>query len=247
MMRFRTFITGATPLALLGGLVAMPANAADEPLTAYEQSLACKFSQTCDPETLRTYEDDADSEQDGVIVGDEAPFNVFTSGKAQATPAANRSASAGNAGAGPRLYTGNRAAPRVAVSTVRTQGYRSGPVRSNRSPVRKNAADMSVFFGNASADVDAGSRAEIGAWANVLNSPAFASTAIRIEGHTNAVGGREYNLELSQRRAEAVKQLLISRGVSASRIEAVGFGFDKPRASNPRDTTNRRVEIVKTN
>lgn len=244
-------MSSAAALSLAGGAWAVTAVNAEEPLTPYEQSLACKFSQTCDPDTLRNYsEDDADQETDGVIVGDEAPFNVFTSGNKQVAvnaaarqPAANRSAD------GPRLYTapaGQRSAS-VGAGNASYRPAKVAVVQRTRPPVRRGAADMSVLFGNASAELDARSREEVAAWANVLNSPAFVGTAIRIEGHTNAVGGREYNLELSRRRAQAVKDVLVARGVDAARIEAVGFGFDKPRASNPRDTANRRVEIVKTN
>ena len=106
---------------------------------------------------------------------------------------------------------------------------------------------MTLEFGNASADVNPSGEREIKAWANVLNSSQFAGKVVRIEGHTNAVGAADYNLELSQRRAEAVKQLLISSGVDASRIEAVGLGFNKPRSNDPRADENRRVEIVQAN
>ncbi len=70
---------------------------------------------------------------------------------------------------------------------------------------------------------------------------------VRIEGHTDATGDREYNLELSQRRATAVLELLSNQGVDGGRIQAVGFGLEHPVAEN--DTMegrrkNRRVEIV---
>lgn len=68
-----------------------------------------------------------------------------------------------------------------------------------------------------------------------------------IEGHTDSVGSDEYNLELSQRRAGAVKAALLERGIQPDRIEAVGKGKEFPVAGN--DTAggrqqNRRVEIV---
>jgi len=245
MKPLKAFVSGA---ALFGSLSALPANAADGPLTPHEQSLACKFSQACDPETLRSYSQETTSDEDGVIVGKEAPFNVFSSGKASPAPAAGRPDPAGVAGSGPRLYSGARVAGSPGPATSRSNGFRSGNAGAKRHgppAPRKDVADMSVFFGNASVDLDNRSRGELKAWANVLNFPAFAGTAVRIEGHTNAVGGRDYNLELSQRRAEAVKQVLISNGVEARRIEAVGYGFDKPQTSNPVDKANRRVEIVK--
>lgn len=70
---------------------------------------------------------------------------------------------------------------------------------------------------------------------------------IRIEGHTDAQGPDEYNLELSQRRAEAVMTYLVNRGVSPSRLEAVGYGEMRPIVSGKSDAAyakNRRVEFT---
>jgi outer membrane protein OmpA-like peptidoglycan-associated protein len=72
-------------------------------------------------------------------------------------------------------------------------------------------------------------------------------TRIAIEGHTDATGSREHNVDLSQRRAEAVQDYLVSHGVSASRVTARGLGPDFPVASNNSDAgrqQNRRVEVV---
>jgi outer membrane protein OmpA-like peptidoglycan-associated protein len=70
---------------------------------------------------------------------------------------------------------------------------------------------------------------------------------VRIEGHTDSIGSDSYNEALSQRRAEAVATALETRGVPATRIEAVGRGKSAPVAGN--DTSagrqqNRRVEII---
>ncbi len=70
---------------------------------------------------------------------------------------------------------------------------------------------------------------------------------LRIEGHTDSTGGAAYNLRLSQRRADAVLDLLAEQGVASSRMVSVGYGLDRPIADN--DTRegrakNRRVEIV---
>ncbi len=69
---------------------------------------------------------------------------------------------------------------------------------------------------------------------------------IVLEGHTDERGGREYNLALGQRRAEAVRQALKLLGVQDSQMEAVSFGKEKPAdpASNEEAwAKNRRVEI----
>jgi len=70
---------------------------------------------------------------------------------------------------------------------------------------------------------------------------------VRVEGHTDSVGSRPYNLDLSQRRASSVVRSLVVRGVAAARLEAVGYGFDKPVASNATPlgrAKNRRVEFT---
>jgi len=70
---------------------------------------------------------------------------------------------------------------------------------------------------------------------------------IRIEGHTDSSGGEELNQKLSQRRADAVKQLLIQNGIAEGRIQAIGQGEAHPVASNSTESgkaKNRRVEIT---
>jgi OOP family OmpA-OmpF porin len=66
------------------------------------------------------------------------------------------------------------------------------------------------------------------------------------EGHTDSIGSVSYNLKLSERRANSVRDYLITQGVPADRLEAKGFGKSQPVASN--DTPegramNRRVEL----
>jgi outer membrane protein OmpA-like peptidoglycan-associated protein len=72
-------------------------------------------------------------------------------------------------------------------------------------------------------------------------------TRVRIEGHTDARGNRTRNVRLSQARAESVKRYLVAHGVGADRLEAVGFGPDRPvvpNAQTPEDhARNRRVEF----
>lgn len=72
-------------------------------------------------------------------------------------------------------------------------------------------------------------------------------TTVQIEGHTDSTGSAEYNLGLSQRRAEAVQSYLVSQGIASSRLNPRGLGKDYPVASNDSAAgrqQNRRVEIV---
>jgi outer membrane protein OmpA-like peptidoglycan-associated protein len=72
-------------------------------------------------------------------------------------------------------------------------------------------------------------------------------THVIIEGHTDSVGTDDYNLGLSQRRAQAVANALTSRGVSTDRLQTKGLGKSYPVASNETQAgrqQNRRVEII---
>lgn len=72
------------------------------------------------------------------------------------------------------------------------------------------------------------------------------SRKMAIEGHTDERGGREYNLALGQKRAEAVRRALGLLGVTDSQVEAVSFGKEKPAVSGSDEASmakNRRAEI----
>jgi peptidoglycan-associated lipoprotein len=72
------------------------------------------------------------------------------------------------------------------------------------------------------------------------------TSKISVEGHTDSVGGREYNLALGQKRAEAVRRAMALSGLSESQIEAVSFGKEKPADLGGDDAAaakNRRAEI----
>lgn len=69
---------------------------------------------------------------------------------------------------------------------------------------------------------------------------------ILIAGHTDSIGGAEYNMRLSGQRAASVKQALISSGVAPNRLQSVGHGMTKPKADNSTlagRAINRRVEF----
>jgi outer membrane protein OmpA-like peptidoglycan-associated protein len=102
-----------------------------------------------------------------------------------------------------------------------------------------------ILFDVGRSAIKPGSQANIERIAVVLRQ--YPQHQILVEGHTDATGSEEFNLRLSQDRANAVRSALVNGGVDASKISAEGFGESQPVASN--DTPagrqqNRRVEIV---
>ena len=70
---------------------------------------------------------------------------------------------------------------------------------------------------------------------------------VTIEGHTCSIGTAEYNLALGDRRATAVREYLVSRGVSAGRLQTISYGEERPKFDNAREETrrlNRRAALV---
>ncbi|MDX1373190.1 MAG: OmpA family protein, partial [Nitrososphaeraceae archaeon] len=78
----------------------------------------------------------------------------------------------------------------------------------------------------------------------LINSP---NLRVQINGHTDNVGNAVYNKVLSKKRAQSVVDYLIANGISAERLEAKGFGEEKPLVSNDDEIggreINRRTEI----
>lgn len=103
--------------------------------------------------------------------------------------------------------------------------------------------EMQVQFETNSAEVREQFMPEVQQVANFMRQ--FDQTRVIVEGHTDSSGAAAYNQQLSQRRAEAVRDVLIERfGLPAERVEAVGYGEERPIADN--DTAdgrerNRRV------
>jgi outer membrane protein OmpA-like peptidoglycan-associated protein len=101
-----------------------------------------------------------------------------------------------------------------------------------------------ILFDFNSSSLRSSSRDELREMADVFDK--YGDTTIVVAGHTDSVGSSSYNQRLSNRRASSVANYLEANGVSDSRIDAVGYGESRPKASN--DTSsgrqrNRRVEI----
>jgi len=102
-----------------------------------------------------------------------------------------------------------------------------------------------VFFEFDRADLKPESEVELMEVVRLLR--AHPKWKVEVQGHTDSIGTAAHNQQLSQRRAEAVRHFLISRGISPERIQARGYGSSRPIASNATDegrALNRRTEIV---
>jgi len=103
------------------------------------------------------------------------------------------------------------------------------------------------FFENASAKLKTSSYVQLNELVIILNR--YDATNLEIQGHTDTNGSDVYNIKLSQERTESVKQYLLSKGISETRLLALGFGEGEPIANNKTAAgraKNRRVELKTT-
>jgi peptidoglycan-associated lipoprotein len=133
------------------------------------------------------------------------------------------------------------------------QGSTSTDPRGGVSGVDVNANDAAqpagmarvIYFDYDSFDVRPEFRATMEAHARYLG--ADRNRRVALEGHTDERGGREYNLALGQKRAEAVRRSLSLLGVTEAQMEAVSFGEEKPAMMGMDEASfarNRRVEFT---
>jgi outer membrane protein OmpA-like peptidoglycan-associated protein len=106
----------------------------------------------------------------------------------------------------------------------------------------KASFDLVVNFDYNSDVLTPSARQNLDEFAKALKDPRLKPAAFLVEGHTDGKGGDDYNLTLSERRAEAVVRYLKAKGVDTSKLEAKGYGKAKPKTTDPLDPVNRRVE-----
>jgi outer membrane protein OmpA-like peptidoglycan-associated protein len=105
---------------------------------------------------------------------------------------------------------------------------------------------LRVNFETGSAKLAPGARTQADAFAQALLRPQLRNMRFMIEGHTDSVGRRDRNLDLSQRRAQTLADLLIAAGVARDRLIVHGYGPDRPLPGVPASAgENRRVEAVR--
>jgi outer membrane protein OmpA-like peptidoglycan-associated protein len=101
-----------------------------------------------------------------------------------------------------------------------------------------------ILFDTGSDALKAEGIVELNKMADILAK--YSDDRVKIEGHTDSVGDAKHNQALSERRATAVKTVLVSRGVQEKQIEVYGYGESKPVADNATAdgrAKNRRVEL----
>lgn len=103
-----------------------------------------------------------------------------------------------------------------------------------------------VLFASNKSDLLPSAQTKLDEVARALAKNDGASTIV-VEGHTDSQGGSTYNQDLSLRRAQAVRDYLVTRGIASDRVTATGYGLTRPIADNASPegrANNRRVEIV---
>jgi OmpA-OmpF porin, OOP family len=113
--------------------------------------------------------------------------------------------------------------------------------------VRITYIGSKIFFENNSDKLKVASLSQLDELTAILNR--YEGASLTIEGHTDSVGADDFNMTLSQKRSDSVKQYLIGKGISGTRLTGIGYGETKPVADNKTalgKAKNRRVEL-KTN
>lgn len=145
---------------------------------------------------------------------------------------------------------------RISAAILKQQALDSlaNPARANpinRAPLSEELNKLAqitvvIQFDLGSARIRPASYRTIGLIADSLYHPFLLGYRFLVVGHTDATGGREYNLKLSQQRSDAVREALINPfGIKPSRIEAVGLGEEQLlNRTNPGAAENRRVQLI---
>src|SRR5688572_1595609 len=143
------------------------------------------------------------------------------------------------------------AAPAEEVGATTTEGAGSNAVGSSglsgdpaALAAAKNAGVI-VYFDYDRAEIKPEFVPVVAAHAKYLNGNA--QNKVRLEGHSDERGSREYNIGLGERRAQAVRRALMLQGVTENQITTVSYGEERPAVAGSDETAygkNRRVELV---
>ncbi len=136
------------------------------------------------------------------------------------------------------------------LNTVRNRSTRSLSM-GEREQIAELAAtkpkiDLEIQFDYNSADIAKTSLPSVQALGKALADPSLKGSTFVVAGHTDAIGGEDYNQGLSERRADTIKKYLVQNyGISGTDLVTVGYGKTKLKdAANGADPVNRRVQVV---
>lgn len=121
-----------------------------------------------------------------------------------------------------------------------SEGSIAGPVAGSEQDFIINVGDR-IFFGYDASDLSSEAQSTLSKQAAWLMQ--FPNVAIQVEGHCDERGTREYNLALGERRANSVKEYLVSLGVAAGRLSTISYGKERPAVEGSNDDSwaqNRR-------
>jgi len=136
------------------------------------------------------------------------------------------------------------------VNSLRNRSTRSLSI-GEREEVAQLAAnkpkiDLEIRFDYNSADIAKTSVQAVQELGKALSDASLKGSTFVVAGHTDAIGGEQYNQGLSERRADTIKRYLTEKfGINGSDLVTVGYGKTKPKDANaPMDPANRRVQVV---
>jgi outer membrane protein OmpA-like peptidoglycan-associated protein len=151
---------------------------------------------------------------------------------------------------GPQVDPAKVAAEGAFVQKIRNRATRSLSMgeREEIATIAKTKPniDLEINFDYNSADISAKSMPSVQALGKALTNPDLKGSTFVVAGYTDAAGGEQYNQDLSERRADAIKRYLVDKyGIAGSDLVTVGYGKTKLKdPSQPMAEANRRVQVV---
>jgi outer membrane protein OmpA-like peptidoglycan-associated protein len=151
---------------------------------------------------------------------------------------------------GPQADPAKVAAEGAFVQKIRNRATRSLSMgeREEIATIAKTKPniDLEINFDYNSADISAKSMPSVQALGKALTNPDLKGSTFVVAGYTDAAGGEQYNQDLSERRADAIKRYLVDKyGIAGSDLVTVGYGKTKLKdPSQPMAEANRRVQVV---
>jgi OOP family OmpA-OmpF porin len=151
---------------------------------------------------------------------------------------------------------GLETAPEIDIAAIRQQALERPKSKATAQPVNRPPLvpellklpqiTLDILFDPDSSIIRPGSYRTLGRIADTLTDPALLPYRFLIVGHTESGGRRDHNLIVSQRRADAIRDVLVTTfKISPKRLQTLGLGEEQLRdAARPPSATNRRIQIV---